>query len=231
MTNSLIIALDYPNLQEAKQFLNYFDEPLYVKVGMELYMHEGANVISYLKDAGHQVFLDLKLHDIPTTVERTMAVLGHLDVDMINVHAQGGFDMMNRASVAFKAANQNGKIIAVTQLTSFDEKTMQKEQQTSLSMTDSVLHYAKLAYKAGLDGVVSSPLESRLIHNEIAEDFLTVTPGIRLTNNSADDQVRVVTPERARLLTSDYIVVGRPITGSDDPRSAYHHIKQLWEGK
>ena len=119
----------------------------------------------------------------------------------------------------------------MTQLTSFDEKTMQKEQQTSLSMTDSVLHYAKLAYKAGLDGVVSSPLESRLIHNEIAEDFLTVTPGIRLTDNRSDDQVRVVTPERARLLTSDYIVVGRPITESDNPRSAYHHIKQLWEGK
>lgn len=231
MSNSLIIALDYPNLEEAKQFLNHFEEPLYVKVGMELYMQEGAAVVKYLKDQGHQVFLDLKLHDIPTTVERTMTVLGHLDVDMINVHAHGGLDMMSRASDAFKAANQHGKIIAVTQLTSIDEQTMQREQQTSFSMTDSVLHYAKLAHKASLDGVVSSPLESRLIHNEIAEDFLTVTPGIRLSSKETDDQVRVVTPERARMLTSDYIVVGRPITKSDDPKRAYQHIKALWEGK
>lgn len=160
-----------------------------------------------------------------------MSVLGKLNVDMVNVHASGGFEMMRRAAAAFRKENADGKIIAVTQLTSMDEQTMQHEQQTPLTLTDSVLHYAELAYKAGLDGVVSSPLESRMIHNEISPHFLTVTPGIRLSENNNDDQVRVVTPERAKMLGSDYIVVGRPITQSDNPVSAYQEIKQLWEGQ
>ena len=229
MTNSIIIALDFPDLSEADKFLEQFDEPLYVKVGMELYMQTGPSIVKHLKSLGHQVFLDLKLHDIPTTVKRTMSVLGRMDVDMVNVHAMGGFDMMKEACLAFREVNSTGKIIAVTQLTSTSEATMQKEQATNLSMTDSVLHYAELAYKASLDGVVSSPLESRLIHNEIDSEFLTVTPGIRLSENEADDQIRIVTPERARFLGSDYIVVGRPITRSDNPVQAYKEIKSLWE--
>lgn len=192
-------------------------------------MQSGPAIIDVIKAYGHDVFLDLKLHDIPTTVERTMSVLGKLDVDMVNVHASGGFDMMQRAANAFRAVNASGKIIAVTQLTSMDERTMQREQQTQLSVSDSVLHYASLAHKAGLDGVVSSPLESRMIHNEISTDFITVTPGIRLSDNNNDDQVRVVTPDRAKMLGSDYIVVGRPITESADPVAAYHQIKRLWE--
>jgi len=231
MTAKPIIALDFSTYEAAKEFLAGFDETLYVKVGMELYMQSGPAIIDVIKAYGHDVFLDLKLHDIPTTVERTMSVLGKLNVDMVNVHAAGGFDMMQRGAAAFRKENQNGKIIAVTQLTSTDEKIMQREQQTSLSLTDSVLHYASLAYKAGLDGVVSSPLESRMIHNEISADFLTVTPGIRLQNNKTDDQVRVVTPEKARLLGSDYIVVGRPITQHENPPAAYAEIKRLWEGE
>lgn len=226
-----IIALDFSTYEEAKTFLAGFDEKLYVKIGMELYMQSGPAIIDVIKAYGHDVFLDLKLHDIPTTVERTMSVLGKLNVDMVNVHAAGGFDMMQRAAAAFRKENAAGKIIAVTQLTSKDEQTMQQEQKTPLSLTDSVLHYAKLAYKAGLDGVVSSPLESRMIHNEISPDFLTVTPGIRLSENNSDDQVRVVTPEKAKMLGSDYIVVGRPITQSDQPLLAYREIKRLWEGE
>ena len=231
MTEKPIIALDFSTYEEAKTFLTGFDEKLYVKIGMELYMQSGPAIIDVIKAYGHDVFLDLKLHDIPTTVERTMSVLGKLNVDMVNVHASGGYEMMKRAASAFRKENADGKIIAVTQLTSMDEHTMQREQQTPLSLTDSVLHYAKLAYKAGLDGVVSSPLESRMIHNEISEHFLTVTPGIRLSENNNDDQVRVVTPNKAKQLGSDYIVVGRPITQSDNPAKAYKEIKQLWEGK
>ena len=231
MTAKPIIALDFSTYEMAKEFLAGFDEKLYVKIGMELYMQSGPAIIDVIKAYGHDVFLDLKLHDIPTTVERTMSVLGKLNVDMVNVHAAGGFDMMHRAAAAFRKENAAGKIIAVTQLTSVDEQTMQREQQTPLSLTDSVLHYAELSYKAGLDGVVSSPLESRMIHNEISPDFLTVTPGIRLSESKHNDQVRVVTPKRARMLGSDYIVVGRPITENDQPVSAYHEIKRLWEGE
>lgn len=230
MTTKPIIALDFSTYEEAKTFLANFDEKLYVKIGMELYMQSGPAIIDVIKAYGHDVFLDLKLHDIPTTVERTMSVLGKLNVDMVNVHASGGFDMMQRAAKAFRAVNTSGKIIGVTQLTSMDERTMQREQQTQLSLTDSVLHYASLAHQAGLDGVVSSPLESRMIHNEIATDFITVTPGIRLSDNNDDDQVRVVTPGRAKMLGSDYIVVGRPITESDNPVESYYEIKRLWEG-
>ena len=219
MTAKPIIALDFSTYEEAKEFLAGFDEKLYVKIGMELYMQSGPAIIDVIKAYGHDVFLDLKLHDIPTTVERTRSVLGKLNVDMVNVHASGGFDMMQRAAAAFRKENADG----------MDEQTMQREQQTQLSLTDSVLHYAGLAYKAGLDGVVSSPLESRMIHNEISPDFLTVTPGIRLSENNNDDQVRVVTPEKAKMLGSDYIVVGRPITQSDNPVSAYQEIKRLWE--
>lgn len=231
MTAKPIIALDFSTYEEAKEFLKGFDEKLFVKIGMELYMQSGPSIIDVVKAYGHDVFLDLKLHDIPTTVERTMSVLGKLNVDMVNVHAAGGFEMMKRAAAAFRKENADGKIIAVTQLTSMDEETMKREQQVALSLSDSVLHYAELAYKAGLDGVVSSPLESRMIHNEISPHFLTVTPGIRLENNKEDDQVRIVSPEKARLLGSDYIVVGRPITKHDNPKAAYTEIKRLWEGK
>ena len=225
-----IIALDFNTFDEVQKFLSQFDESLYVKVGMELYMLEGRNVIKELRAMGHDLFLDLKLHDIPNTVARTMAGLGKLDVQMVNVHARGGSEMMRRANLAFKEHNPEGICIAVTELTSTNEIMVKKELRTEFSLEESVLNLAALTKEAGLDGVVSSPLESPLIHEKIGEDFVTVTPGIRLNENRNDDQVRIVTPEHARELGSNYIVVGRPITQSHNPVEAYHHIKSLWEG-
>lgn len=225
-----IIALDFNTFDEVQKFLSQFDESLYVKVGMELYMLEGRNVIKELRAMGHDLFLDLKLHDIPNTVARTMAGLGKLDVQMVNVHARGGSEMMRRANLAFKEHNPDGICIAVTELTSTNENMVKNELKSEISLEESVLNLAALTKEAGLDGVVSSPLESPLIHEKIGEDFVTVTPGIRLSENRNDDQVRIVTPEHARELGSNYIVVGRPITQSHNPVEAYHHIKSLWEG-
>lgn len=225
-----IIALDFNTFDEVQKFLSQFDESLYVKVGMELYMLEGRNVIKELRAMGHDLFLDLKLHDIPNTVARTMAGLGKLDVQMVNVHARGGSEMMRRANLAFKEHNPYGICIAVTELTSTNENMVKNELRSEISLEESVLNLAALTKEAGLDGVVSSPLESPLIHEKIDKDFVTVTPGIRLNENRNDDQVRIVTPEHARELGSNYIVVGRPITQSHNPVEAYHHIKSLWEG-
>lgn len=224
-----IIALDFNTFDEVQKFLSQFDESLYVKVGMELYMLEGRNVIKELRAMGHDLFLDLKLHDIPNTVARTMAGLGKLDVQMVNVHARGGSEMMRRGNLAFKEHNPDGICIAVTELTSTNENMVKNELRSEISLEESVLNLAALTEEAGLDGVVSSPLESPLIHEKIGKDFVTVTPGIRLSENRNDDQVRIVTPEHARELGSNYIVIGRPITQSHNPVEAYHHIKSLWE--
>nr|WP_068128858.1 orotidine-5'-phosphate decarboxylase [Nosocomiicoccus ampullae] len=229
--NTPIIALDFNRYEEVENFLKQFDEKLYVKVGMELYMLEGHNVLKEIRAMGHDLFLDLKLHDIPNTVSRTMAGLGRLDVQMVNVHARGGSEMMRRANESFKEYNPDGICIAVTELTSTNEHMVEHELQSKLSLRDSVLNLAQLTYDAGLDGVVSSPLESQMLHEKIGPDFLTITPGIRLKESQTDDQVRIVTPDEARRLGSNYIVVGRPITQSDNPVESYHKIKAMWEGK
>lgn len=227
--NRPIIALDFGTMGETRQFLENFEEPLFVKVGMELYLQNGPDVIREIRAMGHDIFLDLKLHDIPNTVGRAMEGLGRLDVQMTNVHAQGGTPMMKRAAESFKDHNPDGTLIAVTQLTSTSEEMMQSEQKSSLTLDESVIHYAQLAKDAGLDGVVSSPLESALIHEACGTGFLTVTPGIRLTEDSTDDQSRVVTPSKAHHLGSDYIVVGRPVTQAADPVARYAQIKEQWE--
>lgn len=226
-----IIALDFSHLDEVRSFLNQFDEQLYVKVGMELYLLNGPRVIEEIRALGHDIFLDLKLYDIPNTVGKAMEGLGRLDVQMTNIHAQGGINMMKRAAESFKDGNPDGKLIAVTQLTSMSEEMIELEQRSSLSLNESVLHYAELAKKSGLDGVVSSPLESEMIHDALGKDFLTVTPGIRLQEDSKDDQIRVVSPLDAHRMGTDYIVVGRSITQAENPKEKYRMVKALWEGK
>lgn len=228
--NRPIIALDFENREQVEQFLNRFDESLFVKVGMELFYAEGPQIVREIHARGHDIFLDLKLYDIPNTVGRAMSVLGGLNVAMTNVHAHGGVAMMKRAAESFKDKNPDGKLIAVTQLTSMNELNVSDEQQSKLSLDDSVEHLARLTLSAGLDGVVSSPLESKRIHETCGDDFLTVTPGIRLSEDSVDDQVRVVTPDEARALGTDYIVVGRSITTSEDPVGKYKVVKSLWQG-
>lgn len=228
--NRPIIALDFENREQVEQFLNRFDESLFVKVGMELFYAEGPQIVQEIHARGHDIFLDLKLYDIPNTVGRAMSVLGELNVAMTNVHAHGGVAMMKRAAESFKDKNPDGKLIAVTQLTSMNELNVSDEQQSKLSLDDSVEHLARLTLSAGLDGVVSSPLESKRIHETCGDDFLTVTPGIRLSEDSVDDQVRVVTPDEARALGTDYIVVGRSITTSEDPVGKYKVVKSLWQG-
>ncbi len=227
--NRPIIALDFGTMTEVKKFLALYNEPLFVKVGMELYLQNGPGIIKEIRSMGHDIFLDLKLYDIPNTVAKAMAGLGRLDVQMTNVHAQGGTVMMQRALEAFKSANPEGLLIAVTQLTSMDDSNVKDEQKSVLTLEESVKNYAMLAKKAGLDGVVSSPLESEMIHDHCGTDFLTVTPGIRLQEDSKDDQNRVVTPASASKLGTDYIVVGRSVTQAADPVEKYRIIKEMWE--
>ncbi|WP_017548475.1 orotidine-5'-phosphate decarboxylase [Salinicoccus carnicancri] len=227
--NRPIIALDFGTFQEVKHFLKRFNEPLFVKIGMELYLQNGPDIIKEVRAMGHDIFLDLKLYDIPNTVEKAMAGLAGLDVQMTNVHAQGGSVMMQRALEAFKSGNPDGILIAVTQLTSMGERNVREEQQSILKLEDSVKHYAGLARAAGLDGVVSSPLEAKMIHECCGGDFLTVTPGIRLQRDAKDDQVRVVTPADANRLGTDYIVVGRSVTQAEDPAERYRMVKEMWE--
>lgn len=226
-----IIALDFSSFEETLDFLDLFDESLYVKIGMESYLLNGPHVIRTIQERGHQIFLDLKLHDIPNTVERTMRGLAELGVDMVNVHAQGGSKMMQAAVEAYKSVHPSGTVLAVTQLTSLSEEQFIQETKSQLSLEENIIHYAQLAQQSGIDGVVCSPLESEAVHAACGKAFLTVTPGIRLSDAQADDQSRVVTPNRARQLESDYIVVGRPITLADDPVQAYQQIKANWEGQ
>lgn len=232
--NRPIIALDFPGKDEAVEFLRLFPgEELFVKVGMELYYQTGADFIKELKRAGHSVFLDLKLHDIPNTVYRAMKVLAELDIDMVNVHAAGGSKMMEAALRGLEDGSGTGRsrpaIIAVTQLTSTSEEQMKTEQLIDRPLQKSVLHYALLAKRAGLDGVVCSAHEAGLIADETGSSFLRVTPGIRPEGHATDDQKRVVTPREARKIGASLIVVGRPITRADQPRSAYQKVLKEWE--
>ncbi|MBZ5200283.1 orotidine-5'-phosphate decarboxylase [Planomicrobium chinense] len=227
--NKPIIALDFSSKQQVEDFLSKFDEPLFVKVGMELFYQEGPELVRSIKKMGHQIFLDLKLHDIPNTVEAAMRGLAKLGVDLTNVHAAGGFDMMHAAKRGL--AGSDTKLIAVTQLTSTDENQMHEDQLIYVSLEESVLHYAKQAKRAGLDGVVCSVLEANGIKDACGEEFLKVTPGIRLADGAADDQKRVATPATAREQGSTHIVVGRAITKSPDPAASYRQIKNEWSGQ
>ena len=235
MTDSKIcIALDFKNKVEVKEFLEKFnDEKLYVKVGMELFYGEGIEMVKMIKEMGHNIFLDLKLHDIPNTVKSAMKQLAKLDVDMVNVHASGGKAMMKAAIEGLeegKIGNERPKCIAVTCLTSLDQEVLNNELLIEKPLEEVVLKWANNAKEAGLDGVVCSPLESKIIHDNLGVDFLTVTPGIRLASDSVNDQKRVTTPAMARELTSSYIVVGRTITGSDDPYATYKKVYQDFQG-
>lgn len=227
----VIIALDFENKERTLDFLKKFkNEKLFVKVGMELFYSEGPSIIKEIKDLGHKIFLDLKLHDIPNTVKGGMKSLARLGVDMVNVHAAGGIKMMQAAYDAFEGVENKPKIIAVTQLTSTSKEAMNNEQGIPGDVIDSVLRYAKCAKEAHLDGVVCSPLEVRAIKDSLGEDFLTVTPGIRPQTGN-DDQVRVTTPHDARELGTNYIVVGRPITKAEDPYKAYLEIRKDFLGE
>lgn len=227
----VIIALDFENKERTLDFLKKFkNEKLFVKVGMELFYSEGPSIIKEIKDLGHKIFLDLKLHDIPNTVKGGMKSLAKLGVDMVNVHAAGGIKMMQAAYDAFEGVENKPKIIAVTQLTSTSKEAMNNEQGIPGDVIDSVLRYAKCAKEAHLDGVVCSPLEVRAIKDSLGEDFLTVTPGIR-SQTVNDDQVRVTTPHDARKLGTNYIVVGRPITKAEDPYKAYLEIRKDFLGE
>ncbi|HGQ3429929.1 TPA: orotidine-5'-phosphate decarboxylase [Streptococcus pneumoniae] len=222
-----IIALDFPSFEAVKEFLALFpaEESLYLKVGMELYYAAGPEIVSYLKGLGHSVFLDLKLHDIPNTVKSAMKVLSQLGVDMTNVHAAGGVEMMKAAR---EGLGSQAKLIAVTQLTSTSEAQMQEFQNIQTSLQESVIHYAKKTAEAGLDGVVCSAQEVQVIKQATNPDFICLTPGIRPASVAVGDQKRVMTPADAYQIGSDYIVVGRPITQAEDPVAAYHAIKDEW---
>lgn len=235
MNNSLIIALDFPGIRDVEQFLQHFSgETLFVKVGMELFYQEGPSIIEMLKESGHQIFLDLKLHDIPNTVYGAMKGLAKLECDLVNVHAAGGKEMMTAAIEGLEAGTNTGRkrpqCIAVTQLTSTSQEQMQGEQLISVSLQESVMHFAALTKVAGLDGVVCSAWEAEAIRDQAGDGFLTVCPGIRMTADAADDQKRVATPEFARNAGVSCIVVGRSITRATDPLATYHNWLGAWKG-
>ncbi len=220
----VIVALDFPGKAETLAFLDRFPagEKPFVKIGMELYYAEGPDVVREMKARGHRIFLDLKLHDIPNTVKRAMAVLSRLDVDMVNLHAAGASEMMRAALEGLRRPDGSRPLlIAVTQLTSTDDTALKRELLIDTPMAETVLSYAQNAARSGLDGVVCSPLEAALVKERCGADFLTVTPGIRFADSAVGDQKRIMTPERAGQSGCDYIVVGRPITQTADPVTAY----------
>lgn len=223
MGKAVIIACDFKNKADTITFLDKFkDEKLFLKIGMELFYSEGPEIVKEIKKRGHNIFLDLKLHDIPNTVEKAMKSLSNLDVDMTNVHAAGTKDMMSAGLRGLTKENgERPLLIAVTQLTSTSEERMRNELLIKEPMQDVVMHYAECAKEAGLDGVVCSPLEVQTVKQRCGKDFITVTPGIRFESKDAGDQVRITTPAKAKELGSDYIVVGRPITAAENPVEAY----------
>ena len=223
MGKDVIIALDFPNAEETYRFLDQFTgRKPFVKIGMELFYAEGPEIVREIKARGHQIFLDLKLHDIPNTVKKSMSVLSRLDVDMVNLHAAGTRAMMEAALEGVtRLDGSRPLVIAVTQLTSTSQERMQEELLISAPIDETVMHYAANAEKAGLDGVVCSPMEAGKVHETCGKQFLTVTPGIRFADGDKGDQVRVTTPAQAKEIGSDYIVVGRPITAAADPVAAY----------
>lgn len=234
MAKDVIIALDFSTKEEVYKFLSSFpDENVYVKVGMELYYAYGNEIVRELKQKGYKIFLDLKLHDIPITVEKAMMNLAKLEVDIINVHASGTIQMMQAAKRGLLAGNSQNppKLIAVTQLTSTTEEVMQEELLINNSMENTVVKYAQNASEAGCDGVVCSPLEAKMIKENTTESFLTITPGVRRLADAVGDQKRVMTPEKARENQSDYIVVGRPITKAEDPVAVYQEFKKSFVGE
>ena len=232
MGKDVIVACDFPGKSEVYSFLDKFtEEKPFVKIGMELFYAEGPEIVREIKRRGHRIFLDLKLHDIPNTVKSAMAVLSRLDVDICNLHAAGGIEMMRAAVDGLtRPDGTRPLLIGVTQLTSTDESTLKNEILIDLPMEETILRYAENARAAGLDGVVCSPLEAGKIHDRCGRDFLTVTPGVRFAGGDNGDQKRVTTPEMARELGSDYIVVGRPITRADDPVAAYRRCMKEFIG-
>lgn len=219
----VIIACDFSSKEQTLNFLDKFTgRKPFVKIGMELFYAEGPEIVRTIKARGHRIFLDLKLHDIPNTVKKAMSVLRNLDVDMTNVHAAGTVDMMKAAIEGLtREDGTRPLLIAVTQLTSTSEERMQKELLIGASINDTIVKYAENAKAAGLDGVVCSPLEAAMVKDACGKEFMTVTPGVRFADGDVGDQVRVTTPERAKEIGSDFIVVGRPITAADDPVAAY----------
>ncbi len=219
----VIIACDFSSMDATLAFLDKFtDCKPFVKIGMELYYAAGPAIVWELKARGHKIFLDLKLHDIPNTVKKAMKVLSALNVDMCNLHAAGTIEMMKAALEGLTRPDGSRPILlAVTQLTSTSEERMQRDLLINASINDTIVHYAKNAKEAGLDGVVCSPLEAGMVKEACGKEFVTVTPGVRFADGVVGDQVRVTTPERAREIGTDYIVVGRPITEADDPVAAY----------
>lgn len=223
MGRDVIIACDFSSMEKSLEFLdNFKEEKPYVKIGMELYYAAGAEIVRELKRRGHKIFLDLKLHDIPNTVKKSMAVLSALDVDMCNLHASGTIAMMEAALEGLtRPDGTRPLLIAVTQLTSTSQERMENDLLINKPIDEVVMHYAHNAKLAGLDGVVCSPLEASKVKDRCGKEFLTVTPGVRFADGDIGDQVRVTTPEKAKEIGSDYIVVGRPITAADDPVAAY----------
>ena len=223
MGRDVIIACDFASAEKTFEFLDKFQgKKPFVKIGMELFYAEGPSIVKEIKKRGHKIFLDLKLHDIPNTVKKSMAVLSGLDVDMTNLHAGGTVPMMQAALEGLTRADGTRPIlIAVTQLTSTDEQTMKRDLLIDAPIAEVVMHYASNAKLAGLGGVVCSPLEAGKVHDTCGKDFVTVTPGVRFADGDVGDQKRVMTPAEAKKIGSDYIVVGRPITAADDPVAAY----------
>ncbi len=224
MGKDVIIACDFDTSEQVLSFLDQFTERKpYVKIGMELFYAEGPAIVREIKKRGHKIFLDLKLHDIPNTVKKTMSVLSKLDVDMCNLHAAGTLSMMEAAIEGLtRPDGTRPLLIAVTQLTSTTQERMTKDLLIDHPLEQVVMHYAINAKKAGLDGVVCSPLESAAVHVACGSSFLTVTPGVRFAGGDAGDQARITTPAKAKEIGSDYIVVGRPITQAADPVAAYN---------
>ena len=223
MAKDVIIACDFDSKEKVMNFLSLFKgRKPFVKIGMELYYAEGPAIVRELKEKGHKIFLDLKLHDIPNTVKKAMAVLSRLDVDMCNLHASGATQMMKGALEGLTRPDGTRPIlIGVTQLTSTDQETMERDLLIKEPIDKVVMHYALTAKNAGLDGVVCSPLEAEKVHDVCGKEFVTVTPGIRFADGDVGDQKRIMTPKEARRIGSDYIVVGRPITAAEDPVDAY----------
>ena len=232
MAKDVIIACDFSSAEECFRFLDRFsEEKPFVKIEMELYYAEGPAIVREIKRRGHKIFLDLKLHDIPNTVRKAMAVLSRLDADIVNLHAAGGSNMMKAAIEGLtRPDGSRPLLIAVTQLTSTDQQLMESELLIEKRLEDVVIAYAQNAAASGLDGVVCSPLEAGRVHEACGTGFLTVTPGVRFAEGDTGDQKRVTTPQKARELGADYIVVGRPITQADDPVAAYRKcVKEFLE--
>ena len=223
MGRDVIVACDFSSKDEVISFLSKFkDEKPYVKIGMELFYAEGPAIVKEIKKMGHKIFLDLKLHDIPNTVKKSMNVLSNLDVDMCNLHAAGTKAMMEAALEGLtREDGTRPLLIAVTQLTSTSEERMREDLLIDRPIDEVVMHYAKNAADSGLDGIVCSPLEAGKVHETCGSNFITVTPGVRFADGDIGDQVRVTTPAKAKEIGSDYIVVGRPITAAEDPVAAY----------